>query len=117
VLDGLIYVIGGKGGSGVIVSDVHRFDPVANSWSVRAPMSETRSGFGAFVLGGSIGAVGGWDGSDALISMERYCVASDSWSSVSDLSIERDALGAYVMRLEVEYFDSLIAKAKQARRW
>jgi hypothetical protein len=46
--------------------------------------------------------------------MERYSVASDSWSEVlgGELSTARAFFGALVMRLEVDLFDSLIDKAK-----
>jgi hypothetical protein len=43
---------------------------------------------------------------------------SDSWSEVSGMELgeAKSMLGAHVMRVEVDYFDSLIAKAKQARQ-
>jgi hypothetical protein len=65
-------------------------------------------------MGGSIYAVGGYDGDNMLSSMERYSVASDSWSEVlgGDLGTARDCLGAPVVRLEMDLFHSLIAKAK-----
>jgi hypothetical protein len=46
--------------------------------------------------------------------MERYSVVLDSWSEVLDgeLSMARDCFGALVVRIEVDFFDSLIAKAK-----
>jgi hypothetical protein len=118
VLDGLIYVMGGKDSASDTVSSVHRFDPVANSWSTVAPMSSARKVFAAFVLGGNIHAVGGSGGQSRLASMERYCVASDSWSEVSGgvLGVGRMVFGAHVMRVEVDYFDSLMAKAKGAQQ-
>jgi hypothetical protein len=118
VLDGHIYLIGGEDSDETPLSSVHRFDPVANLWSVVSPMSVARSELGAFVMGGSIYAVGGWDGDSKLTSMERYCVALDSWSDVSsgELSTARVALGALLMRLDVNFFDCLMAKAKLARQ-
>jgi hypothetical protein len=66
------------------------------------------------VLGGSIYAVGGFDGEDRLSSMELYSVASDSWSEVNgwELGAARRRFGVHVMRLEMNLFDSLIAKVK-----
>jgi N-acetylneuraminic acid mutarotase len=118
-LDGLIYVMGGDDNDDDVdsISSVHRFDPVANLWSAVAPMCIARRALGSFVLGGSIYAVGGIDGeSKRLSSMERYSVASDSWAEVlgGELSTARAFFGALVMRLEVDLFDSLIAKAKSA---
>jgi hypothetical protein len=114
VLDGLIYVIGGRNNDGVPMSLVHRLDPVANLWSAVAPMSVARTDLGSFVLGGCIYAAGGFDGYNKLSSMERYSVASDSWSEVVDgeLDSARGYFGAAVVRLEVDLFDSLIAQAK-----
>jgi N-acetylneuraminic acid mutarotase len=83
MLDGLIYVIGGDSDDEFAVCSVYRFDPVANSWSTLAPMNVARSELEAFVLGENIHAVGGSDGQSRLTSMERYCVASDSWSEIS----------------------------------
>jgi N-acetylneuraminic acid mutarotase len=110
VLDGLIYVLGGGDSDGIAMGSVHRFDPVANLWSGVAPMSVARSALGSFMLGGNIYAVGGFDGDDSLFSMERYSMASDSWSAVDggDLGHERSCFGAAVVRLEVDLFDSLI---------
>jgi hypothetical protein len=117
VLNGLIYVMGGwnSNANGNSMSSVHCFDLVTNSWSTAAPMLSARTSLGSFVLGGSIYAVGGFDdGGNVLSSMERYSVASDSWSEVlgGGLGQTRDCVGALVVLLEVDLFDSLIAKAK-----
>jgi N-acetylneuraminic acid mutarotase len=114
VLNGLIYVMGGFDIDNYSNTSVHRFDPLANLWSAVAPMSVARTALGSFVLDGSIYAVGGFDGETVLSSMERYSVALDSWSEVLgvELGMARDSFGALVLRLEVDLFDSLIAKAK-----
>jgi hypothetical protein len=77
-------------------------------------MSVARTALGSFVLGGSIYAVGGFDGENSLSSLERYSVASNSWSEVDggELGTARTCFGALVVRLEMDLFDSLIAKAK-----
>jgi hypothetical protein len=113
-VDGLIYAIGGEFSMNTSTRSVHRFDPVANLWSAVAPMSVARSTFGSFLLGGNIYAVGGYDGENSLSSMERYSVASDSWSEVDGgkLGHKRFCFGAAVVGLEVDLFDSLIAKAR-----
>jgi hypothetical protein len=114
VVDGFIYVLGGSESNYNYTSSVHRFDPVANLWSALAPMSGPRMALGSFVLGGSIYAVGGSDGDDRLSSMEHYSVASDSWSAVDagELGTARSSFCVHVMQLEVDLFDSLIARAK-----
>jgi hypothetical protein len=115
VLDGLIYIMGGWDSYVNTMSTVHRFDTVANLWSAVAPMSVARTSLRSFVLGGSIYAVGGYGGGKRLSSMERYSVASDSWSEVlgGEIGQKRSTFGALVVRLEMDLFDSLIAKAKK----
>jgi hypothetical protein len=81
-------------------------------------MSMARGLWGAFVLDGIIYAVGGINReSRAESSMERYSVASDSWSEIDggELGTARSCFGALVVRLERDFFDSLIAKAKNER--
>jgi hypothetical protein len=114
VMDGLIYVIGGVDSNDDFIDSVHRFDPVANLWSTVAPMSVARTKLGAFVLGENIYVVGGFHGDDKLSSMERYSVASDSWSEVDggELGTARSRFCVQVMQVEVDLFDSLIARAK-----
>jgi N-acetylneuraminic acid mutarotase len=114
VLDGMIYVMGGNDEDGNSLRSVLRFDPLANLWRTLAAMFVARTAFGSFVLGGSIYAVGGFDGEDRLSSMERYSVVSDSWSEVlkGDMGEAKDFFGALVVRLDVDLFDSLIAKKK-----
>jgi hypothetical protein len=116
MLDDLIYVMGGCNKHDDSMTSVHRFDPVANLWSTVAPMSVSRMALGSFVLGGSMYAVGGFDldGYKSWSSMERYSVASDSWSEVlgGELGTARDLLNAIVVQLEPDLFDTLIAKAK-----
>jgi N-acetylneuraminic acid mutarotase len=117
VLDGLIYVIGGTDEDDKSCTSVHRFDPLANLWSTVAPMSVARTVLGSFVMGGSIYAVGGYGIGNSLSSMERDSVVSNSWSEVlgGELSTARYCFGVHVVRLEMNLFDSLIAKAKNER--
>jgi hypothetical protein len=107
--------MGGLDSDLISSSLVDRFDPLGDLWSAVEPMSVARTLFGSFVLGGSIYAVGGFDEEDSkLSSVERYSVDLDSWSEVvgGELGTARSSFGAFVVRLEVGLFDSLIAKAK-----
>jgi N-acetylneuraminic acid mutarotase len=59
-----------------------------------------------------------WNTANArLASVERYSVALDTWSEVSDgeFGPARNGLHAHTMRVEVNLFDSLLAEAKRAR--
>jgi N-acetylneuraminic acid mutarotase len=112
-----MYVMGGKDNRQRILKSVHRFDPVANSWSVFAPLSVARWNFGAFVHGGRIYAVGGLNQrNEEITSMESYCAGSNRWSTVNDgeLSYARNAFSVQILRLKVNTFDVLMAKAERA---
>jgi hypothetical protein len=108
VLDSLIYLIGARDGNGVL-----RFDPALGSWSTLAPTSYSRIFGASFVVGGCLYAAGG-RGSPS--SMERYDVASNTWTVVADMLESRKFFVAVSIESvrpaeERDLFDSLIAKA------
>jgi hypothetical protein len=76
VLDGHIYVAGGKG---TAQRSVERYDAATNSWSSVADMVQARSSFGLFVVNGRLTAVGG----DS--STERYDAATNAWIVVFEV--------------------------------
>jgi hypothetical protein len=118
VLEDKIYVIGGQLADGTSVSrNVSIFDPAANDWTEMAPLLTPRTMFTSFVLGGHMHVVGGNDGAVMLASVERYSVASNSWSEVREMALgsARQSYGAFTMRVEVDLFDRLIAKARRAQ--
>jgi N-acetylneuraminic acid mutarotase len=111
--NGFIYVLGGKLHDNSISSSVHRFDPVANLWSTVASMSIARSACASFVLNESIYVAGGHDGRQPMTSVERYDAASDIWSSaVAQMNQARSSSNACAMQVEINLFDSLLAKVK-----
>src|SRR5712691_2916454 len=69
---GFLYVIGG-GNSGVVVSDLQRYDPVTDTWTPLASMPTARAGAVAaavddsmFVIGGRLSAAGPCSGGPYL---------------------------------------------------
>jgi hypothetical protein len=73
-------MLGGNSSAYVSSFSVHRFDPVANSWSEVAPMLAARSLRSSVMLNGRIHVVGSHDGRQPTASVERYEVISDNWS-------------------------------------
>jgi N-acetylneuraminic acid mutarotase len=87
--DGKLYVVGGvswKLVNGVRTSRtsnrLFQYDPVAESWTEKAPMNRPRSWFDAVALNGKIYAVGGNNGntSQPENTIEEYDIASDTWT-------------------------------------
>ena len=79
-------------------------------------MATARADFGLFELDGCMYAAGGYNGDDgAIAEVEMYDPISASWSAVSSMNQKRFAFGCCTGTLEMNLFDSIIAKA-EARR-
>jgi N-acetylneuraminic acid mutarotase len=113
VLDGLIYIVG----AGDENCEVLRLDPISGAWSMFAPTSHRRRSGASFVVSGCLYAAGGHSSDRA--SVERYDVASNSWTAVADMLQVRYACGAVTIASEgpaeeQDLFDSLIEKGQWA---
>jgi hypothetical protein len=99
---GLFYSVGGRlNGSGSAPRpDLMSYDPASDVWTVLAPMAQARAGLGVAILGNSIYAIGGrintgGPGSGgSLASVERYDIATDTWTPVAPLMAPREDLAA-----------------------
>jgi hypothetical protein len=115
VHEGLVYIVGAVNGH-----EVFRFDPVSGVWTPLAPTMRNRQSGTSFVLSGSLYAAGGCEPS-SISSVERYDVASDTWTPVADFIQGRCCCCAVTMGSsgsaeEQDLFDSLIAKATSVGR-
>jgi N-acetylneuraminic acid mutarotase len=112
VLDSLVYIVG----AGAIGRDVLCFDPTSGVWSTLAPTSIRRKTGASFVVGGCLHAAGGKTTAFAS-SVERYDVASNTWTAVANMLEGRTQVSAVTIGSagpaagEQDLFDSLIAKA------
>jgi N-acetylneuraminic acid mutarotase len=108
---GLVYIVGALNGH-----EVFRFDPVSEVWTPLAPTLHNRHCGTTFVLAGCLYAGGGCEPS-SISSVERYDVASDTWTAVADFNEHRRdsccavTIGSSGLAAEQDLFDSLIAKA------
>ena len=100
-LDGLFYVIGGRSVSttSTLYNRVDVYDPVARSWSERAPMPTRRGGVSAGVAAGLIIAVGG-EGNDRGLNAngvfpqaEAFSPRANTWVSLAPMMTPRHGLG------------------------
>lgn len=92
---GFFYAVGGRSN----LADLDRYDPAADTWTSLADMPTGRGGLGVAVLGNAIYAIGGrTSGSPCagspLATVERYDVATDTWSTVASLPSARSDLAA-----------------------
>jgi hypothetical protein len=110
VLDGLVYIVG----AGESSYDVRSFDPSTGLSSALAPTSISRWFGASFVLGGCLYMAGG--GYNRSTSVDRYDVASNTWTPVANMLETQDSfcavtIGSAGPAEEQDLFDSLIAKS------
>jgi hypothetical protein len=116
ILNCQVYIVG-AGDSG---REVLRFNPMTNAWSTLARTMHRRDHGVSILLAEYLVAAGG--GSNANASVERYDVATNTWTPVADMLEGRRDFGAVLICIESEgpaeeydLFDSLIAKALTQR--
>lgn len=100
VVDGVIYVVGGRDAS-IPDSPASRlqtneaYDPVTDSWTTRAPMPTRRHGHVAVAVDGILYAIGGDTAPFTYINAnEAYDPVTDSWTSKSPMPTPRTVLAA-----------------------
>ncbi|XP_077388451.1 kelch-like protein 4 isoform X2 [Festucalex cinctus] len=101
-LNGKLFAVGGRDGSSCLRS-MECFDPHTNKWSKCAPMAKRRGGVGVATYNNFLYAVGGHDApasnhcSRLSDCVERYDPKTDTWTTVSSLSVPRDAVGVCLL--------------------
>jgi N-acetylneuraminic acid mutarotase len=96
VINRTVYVIGGfsyAAGVPVTLTSVEAFDPVSNTWTMRAPMPTAHGYLAAGVANGILYAVGGqFDpaGTSVILnSVEAYDPLSDTWTTKTPMPTAR----------------------------
>jgi len=93
-----LYAIGGR--SAGPLDDLDRYTAETDTWVSLASMPTPRRGLGAAVLGNALYAIGGSSGTSPcggspLATVERYDIASGTWTTVASLPSPRSDLAAY----------------------
>ncbi|XP_071963391.1 kelch-like protein 24 isoform X2 [Antedon mediterranea] len=83
----ILYLAGGEFPDGSASKDVWRYDPSCDNWAQVSPMNYPRSELGVAAVDGYIYAVGGWEGSARLDSVERYSPSTNTWTFVSPMKM------------------------------
>lgn len=96
-----MFMVGGEFPDGSASRSAWRYDASLDCWQEMAPMCVSRSELGEghcssprledilglSLLDGFIYAVGGWDGSVRLASVERYNIATNGWASIATMKM------------------------------
>ncbi|MFC1717404.1 sigma-70 family RNA polymerase sigma factor [Candidatus Poribacteria bacterium] len=91
VVDGIIYVIGGRDVQGRYLSTVEAYDPAADVWIEKADMPTARDCPSTSAVDGIIYAIGGHTepGEVVLSTVEAYDPAADVWVEKKDMPTPR----------------------------
>ncbi|MBF8268161.1 MAG: klhl18 [Dehalococcoidia bacterium] len=89
--------MGGADSAGSALSSVEVYDPVANTWSTKSPMSTARDWAASAVVGGRIYVMGGGSGSTAYSSVESYDPATNLWTAGPPMNVARMGSSAAVV--------------------
>ncbi|XP_078467222.1 kelch-like protein 24 isoform X1 [Lampetra fluviatilis] len=80
-----LYMAGGEFPDGLASRDTWRYDPSFDTWQEMAQMNVARSELGLAMLDGFVFAVGGWEGSSRLDSVEGYDPSTNCWQFVAPM--------------------------------
>jgi N-acetylneuraminic acid mutarotase len=101
VIAGKIYVAGGAGSS---MRQLEVYDPVANTWTILAPMAVGRNHTGGGVIDGKFYVVGGRGTTSAPTALEVYDPQTNSWSSRAPMPTGRSGIGVAAVNGELWVF-------------
>lgn len=96
--DGSLYAVGGR--SSVVLANLDQYTPATDTWASLAPMPTARAGLGVARVGDAIYAIGGRTSPGGpctggeLATVERFDIASGTWSTVAPLLSARSDLAA-----------------------
>ncbi len=114
VIDGKLYIVGGRVVNGGNLTANEVFDPATGQWRTLAPMPNAQGGIAAAALDGRLYVFGGEffnnTGGGVYRESWEYDPATDAWSPIAEMPVPRHGLGAVTVGNEV----FVIAGASQA---
>jgi N-acetylneuraminic acid mutarotase len=98
VMNGKLYVVGGRDRPVYTLDALEEYDPATNAWTEKAPMPTGRSGGNGAVLGGKFYVFGGEGNKASPLGIfdqaEAYDPATDSWTRYEPMAHPRHSISA-----------------------
>jgi hypothetical protein len=91
VLDGKLYVLGGRAPGDFSIAAFERYDPETEQWTELPPLPEGAGGLAAASVGGQIVAIGGGDDAENWVTPATWAFDPEDgrWRRMRDLTIAR----------------------------
>ncbi|KAE8631210.1 hypothetical protein XENTR_v10001109 [Xenopus tropicalis] len=86
---GVLFCVGGRGGSGDPFRSIECYSVTKNSWFFGPEMNSRRRHVGVISVGGKVYAVGGHDGNEHLGSMELFDPLTNKWMMKASMNTKR----------------------------
>ncbi|XP_062867666.1 kelch-like protein 8 isoform X3 [Trichomycterus rosablanca] len=86
---GVLFCVGGRGGSGDPFRSIECYAISKNSWFLGPEMNSRRRHVGVISVGGKVYAVGGHDGSEHLGNMEVFDPLTNKWMMKASMNTKR----------------------------
>uniref|UniRef100_A0A3Q3IF27 BTB domain-containing protein n=1 Tax=Monopterus albus TaxID=43700 RepID=A0A3Q3IF27_MONAL len=86
---GVLFCVGGRGGSGDPFRSIECYSITKNSWFFGPEMNSRRRHVGVISVGGKVYAVGGHDGNEHLGSMEMFDPLTNKWMMKASMNTKR----------------------------
>lgn len=96
VLEGKIYVPGGRLSSGKVTDILEVYDPRLDRWSQGAALPAPRSAYALVSFEGKLYLFGGWDGRAYVRDVYVYSPGDNLWQELQPLEIPRGFAGAAI---------------------
>ncbi|KAL4617321.1 kelch-like protein 8-like [Arapaima gigas] len=90
---GVLFCVGGRGGSGDPFRSIECYSISKNSWFFGPEMNSQRRHVGVISVGGKVYAVGGHDGSEHLGNMEMFDPLTNKWMMKASMNTKRQGNG------------------------
>jgi N-acetylneuraminic acid mutarotase len=96
ILEGKIYVPGGRLGTGQVTDLLEIYDPRLDRWSQGTPLPAPRSAYALVSFEGRLYLFGGWDGRSFVKNVYVYYPSDDRWQELIPLEVPRGFAGAAI---------------------
>jgi N-acetylneuraminic acid mutarotase len=89
VFNGNIYVMGGVDANNNVSSDILQYAPSSNTWTAKTNMTIARSSLASSATNTLIYAIGGWNGSATVNTVEAYDSVANTWTTKASMLTSR----------------------------